>query len=132
MWIGLNPSTAGKPPDEDQSTRKIRGFSERFGYGRFDLFNLYTVVATDPGDMLVLPEKARTRPNNFSLIFTCAQRSDIIICAWGGHGKVRGDALIQSLRINGLGRKLRSLGLNANGTYPHPLMLSYNTQLRRI
>jgi hypothetical protein len=128
LWVCLNPSTAGEAR-EDSTTRKIRGFSERLGCGSYVLVNLFDYCATDPralyDDRLVL-----CSAGNLDRIVREGRSAALIVCAWGKHGWLRGQAtaLLARLRAEGLGQKLRALRINADGSPSHPLMLEYSSR----
>jgi hypothetical protein len=136
LWLGLNPSTAGEKPgiDEDPTTRKIRGFSERMGCGSYVLMNLFDWCATDPLELYKrkaagFPVSDLAQPDNAARILASARGCRLIVCAWGRHGAMggAGAAMLRFLVERGQISKLRALGLCANGEPWHPLMVKYET-----
>lgn len=127
LWVCLNPSTAGKPPAEDQTTRKIRGFSERWGYGSYMLVNLFDYCSTDPRCLYDSRLPTLSTPENFACIMAAARDCEIVVCAWGRHGSLRGQALkfLQFMKERSMAATLRILRMNVDGSPAHPLMLPY-------
>jgi hypothetical protein len=112
---------------EDHSTRKIRGFAERHGCGGYVLMNLFDWCATKPR-ALYDDRLALALPDNLARIVRAARDARLVVCAWGRHGRLRGQAgrLLGLLRAEGLGPRLRALRINADGSPSHPLTLEYS------
>lgn len=130
-WLCLNPSTAGAEA-EDQTTRKIRGFSERWGYHAYDLINLFDWRSTDPMVMYgVRPVESLSSKENDGAILLAAARARIVVCAWGRHGGIGGRdrQVLDMLKERGHAAKLRALRINADGSPAHPLMMPYDLKL---
>lgn len=131
LWLCLNPSTAGAK-EEDPSTRKIRGFTERIGYEAYALMNLFDICATDPRELhrRAASQGALCLPDNFARILATARHAPIVMCAWGRHGRLQAQArrLLIMLRERGLQKKLHYLRLNVDGSPAHPLMLPYGLE----
>lgn len=127
LLVGLNPSTAGALGKEDQSTRKFRGYLERWGFGGYILENLFDYCATHPKSLydsrLVL-----CRPDNLSRIWAASRDCSIVVCCWGRHGRLRQQdkKFLGMLRGTPTWKKLRAFKINANGSPAHPLMLPYS------
>ena len=125
-WICLNPSTADAETD-DPTVRKIVGFSERWGYGGFVLFNLFALRATDPRELLRHPDPVG--PNN--QIQEIAERVKAVgpdppILAWGRLDMKFVDRAMEMACALG---ESRCLGYTSEGHPRHPLMLAYKTEL---
>ena len=128
-WVMLNPSKADASKD-DPTIRKVRGFTERAGYGVFYVVNLFAFRATKPA---VLRAMVRDRglffaegPENRDAISAVVQACDAVVCAWGAepYAEARGHVAIGFLRT--LGKPLLCLGTAKNGAPLHPLMPSYD------
>lgn len=127
MFIGLNPSTADESKN-DPTIRRCIDFAQRWGYDSLIMTNLFAFRATKPGVM-----KAQAEPvgkhNNLWLV-RCARVSDLIVVAWGRHGKHNGrDADVWDLLTRQHSFKLMHFGRNENGTPMHPLMLPKTSTL---
>jgi hypothetical protein len=126
LYIGLNPSTAGAKI-EDQSTRKMRGFGERYGAGSYVLMNLFDRRFTNPTFLYGRDLSFLCLPDNLSRIIAEARDAHKVVCIWGRHGRLHGQAerLLVMLRGAALGKKLYALNVNADGSPAHVLMLPY-------
>jgi hypothetical protein len=121
VFIGLNPSTA----DEhrlDPTLRRCLRFGYDWGYGRFDMLNLFAFRATDPRAM-----KAAAEPigpdNNAHIKLVCA-RADLVVACWGTHGSFkRRDRAVKAM-LEAEGIKLHYISLSRDGHPKHPLYLS--------
>lgn len=116
----LNPSTADATQD-DPTIRKCRGFTERLGYKRFDVGNLFAYRTTYPKELY--QNQAPIGPDNDSYLLDIARRCDFLILAWGKHGKFlnRQYEVRETLRAF----DCKYLRLNKDLTPAHPLMLPY-------
>jgi hypothetical protein len=126
-WVCLNPSTADAETD-DPTVRKIRGFSKRWGYGGFALFNLLAFRATDPKELLRAFNPHGPANDPAWIAKECTRLSpDPAIIAWGNiHRRFHRNALevVRALQI------ARCLGYTHSGEPLHPLMLPYSTKLQ--
>lgn len=128
-WIMLNPSTADGERD-DPTIRKCIGFAERLGYDGIVVTNLFDLRTKDPNEL-----KQHHQPctqYNAHYVSVTARDSRLIVVAWGNHGSFRGqDSLYCQSILSPYRDKVFCLGRNVNGTPCHPLMLGYNTQMRK-
>lgn len=145
-FVMLNPSTADAMLD-DPTIRKCRGFTERWGYGRFDVVNLFAYRATKPKTLETAWHNGQdiVGPHNGEWIAKVVESSSLVVFAWGaslprvGHLEKR---VIQSvIEIAGptsntigspsrsVGRPVMCLGRTDGGQPRHPLMLAYSTPL---
>lgn len=132
----LNPSTADAEVD-DPTIRRCIGFAQRGGYGGIEVCNLFALRATDPAELFtprLVPDGSRhylldpIGPENDAAILECLDRSEHIVCAWGGR---KGNPLIRAKQVlHLLGKRIiLHLGLTQNGMPRHPLYLPNDTQL---
>lgn len=122
IFIGLNPSTADATSD-DPTVRRLISFAREFGYGAFDLLNLFALRATDPRK---LQEHSHpVGPENDDWLF--GQVGDVVVC-WGTPGVYLDRGRYVANRIK---QQLYCFGINQNGTPKHPLYLPKDTVLRR-
>lgn len=129
VWIMCNPSIANAL-DDDATIRKVVGFSRRWEFAQAVVVNLYGLRARD------VKELGRVRDpvgvlNDRYVGEACAQAERVIV-AWGRYDKMPDDALVRVeavQRLVGVGAWM--LGVNGDGSPAHPLMLGYNTELRR-
>lgn len=133
-WIMLNPSTADAQ-DDDPTIRKCLGFSRRLGFDAFVVVNLFAFRATDPKDLVRAFKQGRAvvGPKNEQAIADAADRSSLVICAWGaGVRSVDPRFSAEDAVDRAIGRhpQVRCLGRCKGGSEPrHPLMLPYSAQL---
>lgn len=127
MWIGLNPSTADER-QLDPTLRRIRGFSEAWGYDTFVMTNAFAFRATLPADMRAAPDPVG--PDNDRHLLESAAACRRIVACWGVHGEhlERGARVAGLLREHGFGRRLVCLGLTGAGHPRHPLYLRATTE----
>jgi hypothetical protein len=123
-FVMLNPSTADEilnDPTVERCERRAR----MWGYGGLIVVNLFALRSTDP--------KALYRPmnpvdlENLSAIVKAADDSEIIVCAWGVHGKLQRQGLqTMNLLRRSYPDKVRVLKMNRDGSPAHPLYLPYS------
>jgi hypothetical protein len=124
LFIMLNPSTATHL-ELDPTLRRCRGYAKEWGYGGFEVANLFAFRATEPEDM-----KAAADPigeENDDGILARAKEviraGGIVICGWGNHGTYRN----RCYDFRGLLRrhdvKMHYLKLSKDGFPGHPLYL---------
>lgn len=132
LFVGVNPSTADIATD-DQTIRKIKGFSGIYGFDGWGIINLSPQRATDPDDMDALENKEATRINLEEIQHYTTQYgvSDAVF-SWGNLIEKRGYLAVMPAKIlQALGNpKVYSLGeLTQKGHPRHPLMVGYAAQL---
>src|SRR5262245_25448198 len=91
LFVMLNPSSADDGRDDPTIRRCVR-FARRHGCGSLAVANLFALRATDPRTLL-----ARWRqggdvvgPRNDQAIVRAAEVADVIVLAWGRHGRLMG------------------------------------------
>lgn len=116
--IGLNPSSADEQYD-DRTVRKCIEIVRRNGYGSLTMLNIFALRATNP--KFLLENSNPIGCNNDYYIQRECQKADVIIVAWGKHGKIRyrHHRLLELLT----GKMLYCLGINKDGTPKHPLYI---------
>lgn len=129
-FIGVNPSTADADTD-DATVRKWRGFSTRWGFGRFVVGNLFAYRATDVRELAAAGDPVGHENNEH--LRALLDGVDLVVPCWGSRGKLppslrhRIDDVRQMLR--NCASPVRVLGLTSSGDPRHPLMLGYDTAL---
>lgn len=124
-WIMLNPSTADENKD-DATIRRVINFTRAWGFGGFDVINLFALRATDPVELLVVPDPVG--PEN-DYYFTRIPPEQKIIAAWGAWGK--GNYLNRASTVAELlrDRPIFCLGRTVTGQPKHPVRLAAATKL---
>lgn len=89
-WVCLNPSKA-TADTEDATSRRLRGFAEREGFGAYEVVNLDAYRATDPKALRDAEARGAdvTGPLNSIEIADLVDRCQLLVLAWGGHGHRR-------------------------------------------
>lgn len=130
MWIGLNPSTA----DEqrlDPTLRRVRAFSDSWGFNTFIMTNVFAFRATLPKDMRKAADPVG--PENDRLLVDVAGRCEHVIACWGGLSNfprsLRHRAASIRIMLRDAGRPVQCLGRNDDGSPKHPLYLDAMTPL---
>lgn len=131
----LNPSKARHDVD-DPTIRKCTGFAERGGAGGFVVVNTLAFSATHPTDMVTAHRNGIDvcGKHNEAAIQWATSRPAVIgrnIAAWG-----RIPPKLKDLTQRGITAFLSPsadcLGVNADGSPRHPLMLRYDTPILRL
>lgn len=122
-FILLNPSTADAEQD-DATIRKCVGFAKCWGYGGIRICNLYAYRARDPKNLKAAGYPVG--PENDSWLRGLGESSEEIIVAWGNHARPERVREVMAL----IGRPVKCLGVNRNGSPSHPVMLGYDRPLR--
>lgn len=116
QFIGLNPSTADETRD-DPTVRRCIDFAKRWGYEAMCMTNAFAWRATNPRVMMGQPRPIGD--DNDRWLAAIARDADLIVAAWGKHGRHMGrDEEIWKL-INGI----HCLAVNGDGTPQHPLYI---------
>lgn len=86
VFICLNPSTADEY-EEDQTLTRCINFSRDWGYGSVEVVNLFAFKATDPTDLKSSLHPVGTENDRY--IEEAVEGADLVVAAWGEHGKYR-------------------------------------------
>lgn len=120
----LNPSTADARSD-DNTIRRVTGFSRTWGYGSIRVVNLFAFRTTHP--RLLTSARDPVGPRNNELIEEAASASDVVIVAWGNNGTIRNPASGKprceevSDLLRALTQEVQCLGATKLGQPRHPL-----------
>lgn len=136
LIIEMNPSGASETV-ADQTLLKNWGFSGRWNNGSFDKCNVVPFRATDPSEMQFRIEAMEV---NQGEILACALRvrdaGGIVVVGWGTPSLPKPKRLIFACEAAAIVRALRHmnvqpmcLGVNADGSPRHSLMVGYDTPL---
>lgn len=129
-FIMVNPSTADAEVD-DATIRKLVGFSQRLGFGRFIVGNKFAWRATDVSELKTAADPVG--PDNDAWLSRIFVDADIHIMAWGPLGKLPPKLRSRFKDIRRMaamsGTPLYCLGTSQDGQPRHPLMLAYDTPL---
>lgn len=119
-FIMLNPSTADAEID-DPTIRRCMGFAQAWDHSELIVVNLFALRATNPKHLKTTP--APIGPDNDEAIQAALGHCDLLVAAWGAHGryKNRGDNVRRKTRQQG--HVLHFLKLTGKGDPSHPLYL---------
>lgn len=129
-YFGVNGSTAG-PVEEDQTTKKWRGFSLQNGFRKYIAANPFAYRATDVRELAKAADPVG--PENARYLTEIIAEADVLVPCWGNRDKVprhlhhHFENLLD--QIFDSGKPVRIFGLTQSGDPKHPLMLGYNTPL---
>lgn len=129
-YFGVNPSTADGI-EEDQTTKKWRGFTLRNGGCRYITANLFGYRAKDVRALADALDPVG--PDNERYWHEIINEADILVPCWGDRAKLPPRLWPQLNRLRDLliaaGKPIKVFGLTAGGDPKHPLMLGYDTPL---
>lgn len=120
-FVCLNPSTADETRD-DNTIRKCVKFAKTWGYQAMCVTNLFAIRSTDPKVMLKHPEPVGAE--NDSHLRLSAYNAELVIAAWGRHGRHLNRSFYVRRLLN---RKLHILRMGEFEPW-HPLYLPDSTQ----
>jgi hypothetical protein len=125
LWVLLNPSTADEQ-QLDPTLRRVRGFSNGWGFKNWEVCNLFAFRATDPHKMKRAADPVG--PANNQQIEEAARRCAEIVVGWGGGGWHLGrDRTVMGI-LTATGKPIWRLGpLAKTGTPKHPLYVPGST-----
>ena len=128
MFIMLNPSVADSDKD-DPTIRRCIGFAKDWGLGGIYVANLFSLIATNPKDLLTAPFIVGV--DNERWFKRMSALSNFVVCAWG-NGKIVGKLqkrLDHTWKpLSWVDKPLHYLELSNDGTPKHPLYLPKTTQ----
>jgi hypothetical protein len=126
-WVMLNPSTADEF-ELDPTCRRVDGFTRRWGYGGWYVGNIFALRSTDPRELYRHQEPVG--PDNDRAILEMATESQIVIAAWGNHGRYQGRGR-QMMKLLA-GHDVHVLGKTKGGDPRHPLYIRGDSELLPI
>ena len=108
LLIGLNPSTADHRQD-DPTIRRCMGFARDWGYSGLCVAN--------PDDLFAAGDPVG--PKNDLWLRKLAHQADLVVAAWGNHGRFMDRASAVSAQLPAM----HCIRLNGSGEPAHPLYL---------
>jgi hypothetical protein len=128
-FVMLNPSTASAAVD-DPTIRRCMGFARREGAGGLVVANLFTWRATQPAELLSVPDPIGEHADAFLRLV--AGDGGRVVVAWGAHqlAPKRGRQVLATLRE--AGAEVVCLKLTRDGEPGHPLYVRGDAALRPL
>lgn len=117
-FLMLNPSTADENASDPTATRCLN-YAKRWGYGGLIVTNLFAYRSTDPGRLKLAGDPVGE--HNAHAILYAARQSQIVVCAWGSHGRFLSAGKDAYRRLVRAGIQPHCLALNPSGFPSHPL-----------
>lgn len=124
VWVLLNPSTADAAED-DNTSRRVEGFTRSWGLGGYEIVNLFALRATDPKTLVTHPDPVG--PGCDEAMAAATARATLVVAAWGASWPLAHAGRVREVRERLT--EARCLGLTTKGQPRHPLYLSTNTTL---
>jgi len=131
--IMVNPSTADGVQD-DATIRKLRGFGQRYEWGRLMVGNLFAYRATDVRELATASDPIG--PGNDAELGRIFQSVQRVVFAWGPTAKLPKRLRdrwrqVAAIAAWGCDSAPQSIGAPAKDGHPcHPLMLPYSRTLQ--
>jgi hypothetical protein len=113
----LNPSTANAEKF-DPTVRRCFGYACDWGFGSMEVVNLFAFRSTYPEQLTKADDPVG--PENDAVIIRAINESDLVVAAWGIHGKLHGRNLKVQRLIEGI-KDLHCIGTTMAGAPLHPL-----------
>ena len=124
LFVMLNPSTADADID-DPTIRSCGRLCRSWGYGSFEVVNLFGWRATDPKDLAKAADPIG--PKNDHIAVLAISRCDVTICAWGAHVMAEKRASPMQRLIECHQPAAFCLGKTKSGAPKHPLYIKTGT-----
>ena len=118
-FVMLNPSIATETV-LDPTIRRCLDYAQQWGYSDLYVVNLFALRSTDPKELYAHDEPIGQYNDDF--IDAVAEHADLVIMAWGVHGKHKDRGATVRARLRGI-CKPHYLKLTKAGQPWHPLML---------
>lgn len=123
LFVMLNPSTADAFV-LDRTVSKCCRFARTWGYGHLEVCNLFALRSTDPRALYAPGVDLDEDGENAAFIASRAELADMVVCAWGTHGALKGRGVtVANLLEDTRQRPLTYLRLTKGGFPEHPLYL---------
>lgn len=126
LFVMLNPSTADADVD-DATIRSCIRLCKSWGYGSFEVVNLFAWRSTDPAGLKAAVDPLG--PRNADIVEAAISRCDVVICAWGAHPEAEREADGMVSRISPRRPMAFCLGTTKSGAPKHPLYIKTGTSL---
>lgn len=126
LFVMLNPSTADAEVD-DATIRSCIRLAKSWGYGSFEVVNLFGFRSTDPKGMADAEDPIGAE--NDHIAQAAIGRCDVAICAWGAHWMAKARERDMVRLITAKRPVAYCLGTTKAGAPKHPLYIKSGTEL---
>jgi hypothetical protein len=123
-FVMLNPSTADEDVLDPTVTRCMN-FAQRWGYDGAYVTNIFALRSTDPRELYSC--RNPVGPANDTYIEQTAKMCDLVVAAWGVHGKYQGRGLAVAEALQPFDPQC--FALTKEGFPRHPLYLRNDSEL---
>jgi hypothetical protein len=127
LFVMLNPSTADAEID-DPTIRSCIRISKSWGYGSFEVVNLFAWRSTDPDELPNAPDASG--PDNERIVEAAITRCDVVVFAWGAHPFAQKKAQTFRDLVTPRRPMIYCLGFTKARAPKHPLFLKSTTPLQ--
>lgn len=122
VFVMLNPSTADERRN-DPTVERCQRRAQQMGFGAMQVVNIFAYRATDPRVLRSVDDPVGA--GNDRVLKIAAKRAQLVLCAWGAHGVLRGRGAEVEALLRECASRLWHLGLTRTGMPRHPLYTSY-------
>ncbi len=122
-FVMLNPSTADAERD-DPTIRRCANLARSWGYGSLEVVNLFAYRASEPKRLRETRDPIG--PANDDYLVDAADRTRVVIVAWGVHGGLM-DRDLEAFRLLAGRGDIHCLGFTKAGHPRHPLYVRRET-----
>ena len=129
-FIMCNSSTANEFQD-DPTVRRCIDFARSWGFQQLVVVNLFALRSTDPKSLYTTKGDPIGGLND-GYILQAVIEADLVVCAWGNHGALKGRSKDVLAQLQPFGAKIQHLGMTSQGEPGHPLYLPKTSQLQEI
>lgn len=126
VFVLLNPSTADASKD-DPTVRRCMGYTNRWGYERLVICNLFAYRATEPRELLHTPDPVG--PDNDVVLASWCVRNPVVV-GWGNVPRPLQPraAAVLAMLAQRPSRPVWCLGTTKGGEPRHPLYMRGDVQ----
>ena len=126
LFVMLNPSTADEFKN-DPTVERCERRARMLNFGAFCVCNIFAWRETNPHNLIKISNPIGKDNNLHILRASCS--ANLVICAWGVHGKhLNRDKEVTKLLLDN-NTKLYHLGLTKENHPKHPLYIPYSQEI---
>ena len=126
LFVMLNPSTADER-ENDPTIWRLLEFARNWNYSGLVVVNLFALRSSNPRALRKHADPIG--PENDRHLEYWIEKADLVVCAWGNHGILRGRGWKFKKLLDDKKIEARIFDYNANGHPRHPLYVKKNKSL---